>query len=80
MPEEDNDDTRFEDSLEELEQIVKQLENGDLTLDESLETFEYGIKLVQKCNSKINMAEKKIEELIEENSELKTKQFTEFDD
>lgn len=74
----ENDDMSFEESLEKLEEIVEQLEKGDLTLDESLKTFEYGIKLVQKCNHKLSNAEQKIEELIEENSELKTKPFTEF--
>lgn len=76
MPDENND-MSFEESLEKLEEIVGQLEQGDLTLDESLKTFEYGIKLVQRCNHKLGMAEQKIEELIEENSELKTKPFTE---
>ena len=74
----ENNDMSFEEALQKLEEIVEQLEQGDLTLDESLKTFEYGVKLVQKCNNKLSIAEQKIEELIEENSELKTKPFSEF--
>lgn len=76
----ENEDMSFEDSLEKLEEIVEQLEQGDLTLDESLKTFEYGIKLVHKCNHKLSTAEQKIEELIEENSELKTKPFKDYEE
>lgn len=42
----------FEDSLRDLENIVKQLEQGDLSLEESLKAFEVGIKLTRECNSK----------------------------
>ncbi|MBM4085388.1 MAG: exodeoxyribonuclease VII small subunit, partial [Planctomycetes bacterium] len=40
---------KFEDALKELEEIVRQLEDGDLSLDESLAKYEAGIKAYRKC-------------------------------
>lgn len=56
----------FEEALTELEHIVKKLENGQLSLDESLMLFEKGIKLVSECNAKLKSAQQKVETLIEE--------------
>lgn len=50
----------FEQSIEELEEIVAQLENGDVTLDKSLELFEKGIKLSKGCQKMLDTAEKKV--------------------
>ena len=50
----------FEESLSELEKIVKMLEKGELSLDESLEKFEVGLKLYKECKDKLSIAEKKI--------------------
>ena len=50
----------FETSMTELEQIVEKLEAGEVTLDESLELFEKGVKLVKSCRSKLDEAEKKV--------------------
>jgi len=65
----------FEESLEELESLVEKLERGQLTLDESLETFERGMKLARLCSQKLTKADRKIEQLIEENGEWKTEPF-----
>ncbi len=54
----------FEKSIKELEEIVAKLENGDTTLDESLELFEKGIKLSKECNRMLDNAEKKVSVLI----------------
>ncbi len=62
----------FEESLAELESIVEKLEKGQLSLDESLLLFEKGIKLVRECNDKLKNAQQKVEQLIEENGELRT--------
>lgn len=67
--------TSFEQSLEELESLVEKLERGQLTLDESLELFERGMKLARICNKKLSTAERKIEILIEENGNPKTETF-----
>jgi exodeoxyribonuclease VII small subunit len=71
------DDTSFEESLDELEALVDRLERGQLLLDESLELFERGMKLARICNRKLSKAERKIELLIEENGSLKTVTFME---
>lgn len=65
----------FEQSLEELENLVDKLEHGQLTLDESLDTFETGMKLARVCTQKLTKAERKIEQLIEKNGELRTQPF-----
>jgi len=65
----------FEESLEELETLVEKLERGQLTLDESLETFERGMKLARLCSQKLTKADSKIEQLIEENGEWKSEPF-----
>ncbi|MGP8319377.1 MAG: exodeoxyribonuclease VII small subunit [Methanosarcinaceae archaeon] len=65
----------FEQSLEELETLVEKLEHGQLTLDESLGTFENGMELARVCTQKLTRAERKIEQLIKENGELKTEPF-----
>ena len=69
------DTLTFEQSLEELETLVDKLERGQLTLDESLETFESGMKLARVCTQKLTKAERKIEKLIEKNGELRTEPF-----
>ncbi|KTD80502.1 exodeoxyribonuclease VII small subunit [Legionella waltersii] len=53
----------FEQSIVELEDIVKQLEKGELTLEESLKQFEKGISLARQCQNTLNQAEQKIEQL-----------------
>jgi exodeoxyribonuclease VII small subunit len=57
----------FEASLESLEQIVQQLENGDLPLEKSLELFEDGIRLSRQCQERLNQAERRIETLLRDN-------------
>ncbi len=56
----------FENSLAELEKIVRQLEDGDLSLEESLELFETGIKLSRECRERLTQAERRIEVLSED--------------
>lgn len=57
----------FEASLEALEQIVAQLESGDLPLEKSLELFEQGIRLSRECQERLNQAERRIEILMRDN-------------
>ena len=72
---ENDNDMTFEQSLEELETLVDKLERGQLTLDESLETFENGMKLARMCTQKLTKAERKIEKLVEKNGELRAELF-----
>ena len=57
----------FNKGLEDLEAIVRLMEAGDLSLDDSLKNFEEGIKLSRKCNTALNDAEQKIITLTAEN-------------
>jgi len=54
---------KFEKAMSRLEQIVDELERGDLDIDKSLKIFEEGIKMSRICSKKLNEAEKKIEKL-----------------
>jgi exodeoxyribonuclease VII small subunit len=54
----------FETSLQELEKIVRRLEDGDLPLEESLKLFEDGVKLSRECQERLNQAERRIEVLL----------------
>ena len=65
-------DINFEKALEELEGIVEDLESGDLSLENSLKSFEKGIKLARQCQDQLSKAELQVQKLIEENGELKT--------
>jgi exodeoxyribonuclease VII small subunit len=55
---------RFEDALNKLEKIVSKLEEGDISLEESLKFFEEGIRLSRFCNQKLDETEKKVEVLL----------------
>ncbi len=55
---------KFEDALARLEEIVKELETGELPLDLSLKLFEEGIKLSRICNKRLEDAERRVEVLI----------------
>ena len=63
----------FEKAIKDLETIVEDLESGDLSLEESLKAFEKGIKLTRHCQVELGKAELKVQKLVEENGELKTK-------
>ena len=65
----------FEDSMKKLEEIVTELENGNLNLDESVTKFEEGMKIAKQCNSILEDAEKKITILLEKDGELKEEKF-----
>lgn len=67
---------KFEENLKKLEEIVEQLERGDLTLDESLTRYEDGIKLYKQCLALLESAEKKVQILTKnENGQFQTKDF-----
>jgi len=57
----------FESSLEALERIVHELEQGDLPLERSLELFEQGIRLSCECQERLSQAERRIEILLSDN-------------
>lgn len=64
------DDTfNFEESLASLETLVSAMEDGDLSLEESLQAFEKGIRLTRECQNALHNAEQKVQVLIAENGE-----------
>lgn len=72
------EDIPFEEYLGKLEEIVHRLEEGELTLDESVKVYEEGINITKLCLEKLNKTKKKIEELVIEGEEnYSTKPFSE---
>ncbi len=57
------DNLSFEEALARLEEMVRELEKEDITLEDSMQKFELGVKLSSHCLKKLNQAEQKIEEL-----------------
>jgi len=60
---------KFEEALKKLEELVKTMEAGDLTLDESLKAFEEGIRLIRFCTRKLDEAERKNEILLRDDDD-----------
>ena len=56
----------FERSIEQLETLVAAMEDGELSLEDSLEAFEKGIKLTRECQSALRQAEQKVQVLMDE--------------
>ncbi len=69
----------FEESLVKLEKLVEKMEEGDLTLEESLKTFEEGIRLTRECQQELSKAEQKVKLLIEEDGGVNESDFSEDD-
>lgn len=67
----------FEESMKNLETIVTELEKGDLSLDDSVEKFEEGIKISKECNNILEAAEKKISILLQNDGEVTEENFIE---
>ena len=65
----------FEDEMLKLESIVTELENGDLSLDDSVKKFEEGISISKDCNKMLESAEKKITILLEKDEDLVEENF-----
>ncbi len=61
MPKPKTDAPKFEAALESLEEIVGAMENGELPLDQLIERYEEGMRLVKICQEKLAEAEQKIE-------------------
>ncbi len=68
-------ETSFEAALERLETLVKEMEAGDLPLDQMMAHFEEGSKWVKQCTRKLDGLEKKIEMLIKEGDQMRTVPF-----
>lgn len=73
-------DISFEEAMEQLEQIVQQLEAGDVPLEKSIELFQSGMALSSLCSKKLEQVEKKIDILVDENGQLEKKSFQQLED
>lgn len=68
----------FEVQLKRLEEIVKQLEGGQLALEDSLKVFEEGVRLSRSCHEKLSSAERRVELLLQDpGGAIVTEPFTE---
>ena len=67
--------TGFETALERLEEIVDQLEQGDLALEDALSAFEEGVRLSKQCATQLDAAERRIEQLTRENGDWAARPF-----
>jgi len=72
---EKENELKFEDAMIQLEDIVGELEHGDVPLEKAIELFQQGMKLSQLCSQKLEQVERKIEMIVEENGELRKKPF-----
>jgi len=70
----------FESALKELEGIVERMESGELSLEQSLQEFERGIELSRICQSSLQQAEQKVEQLLKKHGELVIEPFEEATD
>ncbi|MGH8551964.1 MAG: exodeoxyribonuclease VII small subunit [Methylococcales bacterium] len=66
----------FEQSLKELEELVLQLEKGDIPLEQSLKSFERGIQLTRACQKALKEAEQKVEILLKDHGDETLKPFS----
>jgi exodeoxyribonuclease VII small subunit len=71
----DKKEISFEQAMEELEQIVDQLEAGEVPLEEAIQLFQNGMKLSKTCHQKLTYVEQQVSLLIEEEGELVKKEF-----
>ena len=67
---ENKDKTNFEDKIRELEIIVKELENGEVNLDEAIDKYTKAMKLAKECSLQLNKATEKVNKILQENGEL----------
>lgn len=65
----------FEQGCERLEEIVEQLEDGELSLERSLELFEQGVRLSQDCRQQLEAAETRVEILMKRGGDRKAQPF-----
>lgn len=70
MAEKKEKELSFEESLQELEAIVKKLEVGDVPLDDAIEEFNKAMKLSKLCDEKLKNAEEAITKLVKENGDI----------
>ena len=67
---------KFEDAMDKLEAIVREMEAGQMPLDSALKSFEEGIKLIRYCSTRLKDTERRVEQLLASEDTLTTRPFT----
>ena len=70
---------KFEDALEKLENIVREMEVGEMPLDSALKSFEEGIRLIRFCSAKLEDTQRRVEQLLEKENSLQIKNIQDKD-
>ena len=70
MAEKKKEELSFEESLQNLETIVKKLESGDVPLDDAVEEFNKAMQLAKTCDEKLKNAEEAITKLVKDNGDI----------
>lgn len=68
--ENEKEDIVFEDAIKELEKTVRDLESGNVLLDEAIDKFTNAMKLAEICNEKLKNAEESINKILNKNGKL----------
>lgn len=63
-------EVKFEDKIKELEEIVNELESGEIDLDSSIEKYTRAMKLVSECDEKLKSIEEQVNKIVNENGSL----------
>ncbi len=71
---------QLEEALDSLEALVERMESGELTLEESLQAFEQGVKLTRECQQALSQAEQKVRILLEQDPQAEPVPFEGRDD
>jgi exodeoxyribonuclease VII small subunit len=66
---------KFEECLQRLEQILEELEKGDIPLERSLQLFEEGMKLSTSCRKELEEAEGRVEILLKQNGKVQAEPY-----
>ena len=67
----------FEEAISQLEEIIENLEDKEISLDEALEEYEQGVRLSKFCSNKLEQAEEKIEIIRDEEGNIELENYTE---
>ena len=65
-------EVKFEDQIKELENIVNELEKGDVDLDDAINKYTKAMSLVKSCDEKLKNIDEKISKIVTENNELES--------
>jgi exodeoxyribonuclease VII small subunit len=66
----EKEEKSFEENLDNLEEIVKNLESGNIPLDDAINKFNEAMKIAKECNDKLKSAEENINKILKENGKL----------